>query len=49
MPKLGWAADGLFQQQCRMGDWAGALETLAIARRQGHVEKRWPIAAAPYC
>ena len=39
-PKLAWAADGLFQQQCKLGDWAGALETLAVARRQGHVEKR---------
>ncbi|MEZ5925467.1 MAG: heme biosynthesis HemY N-terminal domain-containing protein [Hyphomicrobiaceae bacterium] len=39
-PKLGWAADGLFQQQCKTGDWSGALETLVIARRQGHVEKR---------
>jgi HemY protein len=38
--KLGWAADGLFQQQCKLSDWGGALETLTIARRQGHVEKR---------
>lgn len=38
--KLGWAADGLFRQQCKSGDWAGALDTLTIARRQGHVEKR---------
>lgn len=39
-PKLSWAADGLFKQQCKMGDWTGALETLTVARRQGHVEKR---------
>jgi HemY protein len=39
-PKLSWAADGLFKQQCKLGDWTGALETLGIARRQGHVEKR---------
>jgi HemY protein len=38
-PKLGWAADGLFQQQCKLGDWAGALDTLIVARRHGHVEK----------
>lgn len=38
--KLGWAADGLFRQQCKSSDWAGALDTLTIARRQGHVEKR---------
>ncbi|MFO1170691.1 MAG: heme biosynthesis HemY N-terminal domain-containing protein [Hyphomicrobiaceae bacterium] len=39
-PKLAWAADGLFKQQCKMGDWTGAIETLTVARRQGHVEKR---------
>jgi len=37
--KLGWAVDALFDLQCRQGDWDGALETLAIARRNGHVEK----------
>jgi HemY protein len=38
-PKLTWAVDALFDLQCRQSDWAGALETLAIARKQGHVER----------
>jgi len=38
-PKLTWAVDALFELQCRQADWAGALETLAIARKQGHVER----------
>ncbi|MEE9546608.1 MAG: heme biosynthesis HemY N-terminal domain-containing protein, partial [Hyphomicrobium sp.] len=38
-PKLDWAVDALFDLQCRQGDWAGALGTLAIARKQGHIER----------
>lgn len=38
-PKLNWAVDGLFELQCRQGDWAGALETLAAARKYGHVQR----------
>lgn len=38
-PTLGWPTEALFDIQCRNGDWAGALETLAIARKHGHVEK----------
>lgn len=38
-PQLSWPVDALFDIQCRDNDWAGALETLAIARKHGHVEK----------
>ena len=38
-PKLAWAVDALFDLQCRQSDWAGALETLAIARKHGHIER----------
>lgn len=38
-PKLAWPVDALFDLQCREGNWPGALETLAAARRNGHVEK----------
>ena len=38
-PKLSWAVDALFDLQCRQSDWAGALETLAIARKQGHLSR----------
>lgn len=38
-PKLEWAVEQLFELQCREKDWAGALETAAIARRQGHFDK----------
>lgn len=38
-PKLAWAVDALFDIQCRDGDWNGALETLAIARKNGHVDR----------
>ena len=37
--KLGWSADALFDLQCKNKDWSGALETLALARKNGHVEK----------
>jgi HemY protein len=38
-PKLAWAVDALFALPCRQSDWPGALETLAIARKHGHVER----------
>lgn len=38
-PKLGWPAEALFDLQCKAGDWKAALETLAVARRHGHVER----------
>jgi HemY protein len=38
-PKLNWAVDALFDLQCRLGDWAGALEALAIARKNGQIDK----------
>jgi HemY protein len=37
--KLTWASDALFDLQCKTGDWAAALETLAQARKNGLVEK----------
>jgi HemY protein len=38
-PKLGWSLDALFDMQCRKGDWAGALETVTLARKNGHIER----------
>jgi HemY protein len=38
-PKLGWPVDALFELQCRAADWAGALDTLAAGKRNGHFEK----------
>jgi HemY protein len=38
-PRLGWPVEALFDLQCRAADWAGALSTLDIARRQGLVDK----------
>ncbi len=38
-PKLGWPVEALFELQCKESDWAGALETLATARRHGHIDK----------
>lgn len=37
-PKLGWAADELFNLQCKEARWADALVTLAQAKRHGHVD-----------
>ena len=39
-PKLAWAVDALFDLQCRQSDWSGALETLAIARKNSHIERQ---------
>jgi HemY protein len=38
-PKLGWPLDALFELQCKDQDWTSALETLAIARRHGHIDR----------
>jgi len=37
-PKLAWSVNALFDLQARAGDWDGAMDTLAIARQNGHVE-----------
>lgn len=39
-PKLGWSVDALFDLRCKDADWAGALETLSIARKHGHLDKK---------
>lgn len=39
-PKLAWPADALFELQCRAKDWAGALETVSIAKRNGLIDKQ---------
>ncbi|MCH9807251.1 MAG: heme biosynthesis protein HemY [Alphaproteobacteria bacterium] len=38
-PKLSWPVEALFDLQCKDHSWEGALETLAVARKNGHVEK----------
>src|SRR5262249_57289326 len=38
-PRLAWPVEALFELQCRAADWAGALDTLAIAERQRLVPK----------
>jgi len=37
-PKLAWGVNALFDIQARSGDWDGAMNTLAIARQNGHVD-----------
>ncbi len=37
-PKLAWGVNALFDIQARAGDWEGALNTLAIARKNGHAD-----------
>ncbi len=37
-PKLSWGVNALLDMQARAGDFEGALNTLAVARRNGHVE-----------
>ncbi|HUS95514.1 MAG TPA: heme biosynthesis HemY N-terminal domain-containing protein [Hyphomicrobiaceae bacterium] len=39
-PKLTWPVDALFDIQCKSADWSGALETLMIARKNGHIERQ---------
>jgi HemY protein len=38
-PHLSWPVEALFDIQCKAHDWAGALETLSVARKYGNVEK----------
>lgn len=38
-PKLSWPVEALFELQCKAGDWTGALDTLALAKRHGHIER----------
>ncbi len=38
-PKLDWSANALFELQCKDEDWAGALDSLAVARKHGNVDK----------
>ncbi len=38
-PKLDWAVEQLFELQCKARDWSGALDTVAVARKQGHIER----------
>ncbi len=38
-PKLGWSAESLFQMQCKQKEWAAALETLSLAKRNGTIDK----------
>lgn len=38
-PKLGWPAHALFELRCMEADWAGALETLTVARKHAHVDR----------
>jgi HemY protein len=37
--KLDWPIEALFDLQCRAGDWAGALDTLATGRRNNLIDK----------
>lgn len=37
-PKLAWSVNALFDIEARAGDWDGALNTLAIARQNGHID-----------
>jgi len=38
-PKLGWSSEALFDLQCKQKDWADALETLSLLKRNGLIEK----------
>ncbi len=38
-PQLAWGVNALFDMQARAGDYEGALDTLAIARQNGHVDQ----------
>lgn len=39
-PKLEWPSAALFDLQCKLKDWAGALDTVASAKRNGHIDKK---------
>ncbi|MEO1719423.1 MAG: heme biosynthesis HemY N-terminal domain-containing protein [Pseudomonadota bacterium] len=38
-PKVPWPIHALFDLQCKDRDWDAAVETLAVARKNGHIEK----------
>lgn len=38
-PRLSWAVEALFELQCKESDWAGALQTLTIAKKHQHHDK----------
>ncbi|MGI9406709.1 MAG: heme biosynthesis protein HemY [Hyphomicrobiaceae bacterium] len=38
-PNLDWPVAARFDLQCRSGDWVGALESVADARKYGHIDK----------
>lgn len=38
-PTLAWPVDATFKHQCQDKNWIGALETLATARKYGHIDK----------
>jgi HemY protein len=38
-PRLAWGVNALFDMQARAADYEGALDTLAIARQNGHVDQ----------
>ena len=37
--KLGWSSEALFDLQCKQKDWADALETLSLLKRNGLIQK----------
>ena len=39
-PKLEWPAQSLFDIQCKQKNWTGALETLAQAKKHGHMDRK---------
>lgn len=39
-PALPWASEAVFELQCRKGDWAGALKTLAAMRQHKIVDRK---------
>ncbi|MGF1622476.1 MAG: heme biosynthesis protein HemY [Rhodomicrobiaceae bacterium] len=39
-PAVPWPVHALFDMQCRIRNWQGALETLAIARNHRHIDRR---------
>ncbi len=38
-PRLAWPLEAQFEMQCKAADWAAAAETVAVAKRNGHLER----------
>ena len=38
-PRLGWPLEAQFEMQLKTGNWAGAADTVALAKRNGHLER----------